>query len=144
MKTNILKLTAIFLILATGLTSCEDNEKPFTLKDTKWKLVNIVDTETGNLEVLVLKDCEECYTLTFVTNTIAEGLVEIGSFREEFILDLSRLGERICILTHSRPNGVWLFLTLLYNQNTKSYSVTPNELKFINENANYYLLFKPL
>ena len=49
-----------------------DNAEPLTeLKGTKWRLVGIVDTETGVLRELLPKHCTERYTLTFETDRIA-------------------------------------------------------------------------
>ena len=50
----------------------KDSIKPaLSLEGTKWKLAGIVDEETGNIRVLEPKDCEECYTLTFDTDSTA-------------------------------------------------------------------------
>ena len=38
------------------------------LNGTKWKLVGIVDIETGDIRELQPKDCEYCYTLTFYSD----------------------------------------------------------------------------
>ena len=46
-----------------------------SLKGTKWKLAGIVDTETGDLKELEPKDCDECYTFTFDTDSTAIGWI---------------------------------------------------------------------
>jgi hypothetical protein len=65
------KTIAILLILA-GVVACgkEENNEINTLKGTKWKLAGIVDA-TGKLTELEPKDCEQCYTLEFDTDSTA-------------------------------------------------------------------------
>ena len=48
----------------------EDLESTY-LDGTKWKLVGIVNTETGYTEELEPRDCENCFTLTFDTDYTA-------------------------------------------------------------------------
>ena len=119
-----------------------DGEELTSLKGTKWKLAGIVDTKTGKLTKLEPKNCADCYTLTFVTDTQAEGLIEgYGGSRKIFRLDLSLLGEYM-IEDVGLPSELRKLIYALYSRNTKSYSVTSNELRFINDVDNYYLLFK--
>ena len=105
----------------------------------KWKLVGIVNAETGEIKELEPKDCEECYTLTFTTGTKAEVLV----YREKRSIDLSHLGQIIPLTIPFATEEDEYFIEALLNRNTKSYTVTSIELKFINDVENYYLLFKP-
>ena len=44
-----------------------------SLKDTKWKLAGIVDVQTGVLAELEPTDCDECFTLTFDTDSTFSG-----------------------------------------------------------------------
>jgi hypothetical protein len=44
-----------------------------SLKGTKWKLAGIYDTQTGALTELEPKDCAECYTLMFDTDSTLSG-----------------------------------------------------------------------
>jgi hypothetical protein len=79
-------LSAVLLMLAGGFFSCNKNgllnelmegsksntnENEISLKGTTWKLVGIVNAETGELRELEPKHCEECYTLTFDTDITA-------------------------------------------------------------------------
>ena len=147
MKRIFFKLTAIMLIFAGSFSACnkiselkndsKEVNEPISLENTKWKLVGIIDVETGELQKLAPRDCEECYTLAFISDTKAEGL----AFREKFVLDLNILGE-YSITDIGRTNEDDFFIRILYDQNTKSYSVSLTELKFINETDKYYLLFK--
>ncbi|MDR2145631.1 MAG: hypothetical protein LBE91_04115 [Tannerella sp.] len=43
------------------------------LAGTQWKLVGLVDHETGDLQEFEPKDCDDCYTLVFDTDTTAQG-----------------------------------------------------------------------
>ena len=50
----------------------EENPKEVTdspLVGYLWKLVGVAETETGNIKVLEPRDCEDCYTLTFITDS---------------------------------------------------------------------------
>jgi hypothetical protein len=122
-----------------------DEQNP--LRGTKWKLAGIVDTKTETLKELEPKDCEDCYTLTFLTDKIATGYggyVLPGSNRLEKVgLDFSLLGQ-YAVSDVMRYFENEEFIRSLYSQNTKSYSVSSKELKFINEIDNYYLLFKKI
>jgi len=85
---NILKSTVILLIVVGSSSSCDklrnlrmneivdilSDTTCISLEDTKWKLVGIVDAQTGILTELEPKDCKECYTLTFDTDTTAQGM----------------------------------------------------------------------
>jgi hypothetical protein len=130
-------------IMSTGCTKKEKEKEP--ILGTKWKLVGIVDVQTGELKELEPKDCEECYTLTFLSNTTAEG----RSCAMEIKLDLSclgsyrrtNIGEAYTADNKSCTDGN-KFREALYTPNTKSYVITATELKFINDVENYYLLFK--
>jgi hypothetical protein len=153
-KFKITALSAILLILAIGLTSCEEKEKPFTLKGTKWKLVGIVDTETGNLEVLEPKDCEECYTLTFKTNYVVEAR-SINLTREYdlwqrlnrpepmlYLCDSGMLYE-IYDVDGNRYYDVKDFFCGIHG--TNSYTTTHKELKVTSDHLPCrYLLFKQI
>ncbi|MDR1792508.1 MAG: hypothetical protein LBR36_03580, partial [Bacteroidales bacterium] len=43
------------------------------LAGTKWKLEGIVNEQTGEMQILVPTDCEECYTLEFDTDSTDTG-----------------------------------------------------------------------
>lgn len=60
---------------------------PSSLDGTKWKLEGIVDEQTNALKELAPKDCEECYTLTFDTDSTAT----VHSITNERKLNLSNL-----------------------------------------------------
>ena len=51
----------------------------------KWKLAGIIDVETGELQVLEPRHCEECYTLTFDTDSTAYALSIWGIYHLNFL-----------------------------------------------------------
>jgi len=134
---KILKLITLFFATIICLIGC-NKEKKFLI-GTQWKLVGIVDMETDSLEELEPKDCVDCYSLKFLTNTKAEGI----AFREKIVLDLKLLG-KYEITDINRTDEDDRFVKLLYCINTDSYSFTSIELKIINETDKFYLLFKKL
>jgi hypothetical protein len=122
-----------FLTTQQTTTDAIDN-----LAGTKWKLTGIVNILTDELTTLEPRDCEQCYTLTFITDSMAKGLSVVCKLG----LDLSLLGS-YNIEGISEPADGDIFCDALYSQNVKSYTVTTTELRFINNVDNYYLLFKP-
>ncbi|MDR0419684.1 MAG: META domain-containing protein [Prevotellaceae bacterium] len=48
---------------------------PQPLVGTKWKLVGLADTLTNDIKALEPQNCEECYTLTFHTDTTFGGQI---------------------------------------------------------------------
>jgi|GEM_PF-1844074 len=73
---------------------------PDSLQNITWKLVGIVDAQTGDITELEPKNCELCYTLLFDTTSILfnlENLKQLGIFIE-FPLYFSG---------RSRNNTIW-------------------------------------
>jgi len=58
-----------------------------SLQGTKWKLVGIVDAETGILKELEPKNCEYCYTLMFETSTFLTGFGQANSLNGPYKID---------------------------------------------------------
>jgi len=58
-------VSGIICMLLFTVISCDSSKESSPLKGTSWKLVGIVDTETGILREFERKDCEKCFTLTF-------------------------------------------------------------------------------
>ena len=151
MKTKLLKQIVFLFAMAVAIAGCDskDDEQPTSLKGTQWKLVGIVDAQTGDLRVLEPKDCEECYTLIFKT----DDKVIVKSINITLNLDLSNLNPP------SEPQNYVLscekydkdgidycnsddFCRAIINAET--YSLIPNGLKIFHINSYSYLLFKPL
>jgi len=118
----------------------EQNEND-TLQGTKWKLMGIVDTQTDILKELEPKDCDECYSFTFDTDSTAIGWITSNDL---FVW----LRPVVSIATFSKALGSDFYIedAILFRNVIKtitSYELNKNELKFFyNDNKNY-LLFKP-
>ena len=123
-------------------SECPDPPRPETeLAGTKWKLVGIVDAETGEIKKMEPRVIEGAYTLTFTTDTKAD----VRAFMSDTIkLDLEQLGQYEFPDNHFfGTDEDQMFCEALYNYNTKSYAVVLNQLMFINNTEKYYLLFEP-
>ena len=78
MKKKILIFTAFLLFLAGGFSACKEEirEEPkdtLSLVNTKWKLIGIVDVQADSLRNLEPKECTQCYTLAFDTDSTFSG-----------------------------------------------------------------------
>jgi hypothetical protein len=148
-----------FFLLAMcliGMACKEDKskkEEESSSKNTKWKLVGIMNMNTGILQELEPKDCEECYTLTFDTDTTAIAYSVNTTLAK---LDLLHLNPSAFLLDYA------LWCERYYKDGkdycdsqdfrrgvikTESYIATSNELKlfvYCDYGESYkYLLFKP-
>ena len=111
------------------------------LVGTKWKLEGIMNAETNTLKVLEPKDRDDCYTLTFDTDTTAQG----------------KSVANIVFLVSLDPIQIqcWTYVGECFGENecnvycealrfVKSYEFSENELKmYFNDNQDY-LLFKQI
>lgn len=140
------------------------DEKEKSLKDTKWKLTGIMDMNTGILQELEPKDCEQCYTLTFDTDSTST-VLSLWAMYKLNLLQLN-LYRNLCCPENSSdygfPCGPWggacldaeskdgisyedSYLFRRGIENVKSYEWADNELRlfFVALENNYYLLFNP-
>jgi hypothetical protein len=149
MKTNMLKLTAIMLLLTGGFCSCEKNDVS-ALKGTKWKLIGIVDAETGVLQELEPQDCAECYMLVFDTdNNIVKAHImnddilnlNLQNLTPAYIPD--RLYPEFYPIYGEYYSDCMIFRAYIIG--TEAYAATSKELKlyYVDSNTNKYILFKP-
>ena len=168
-KFKILKYAAILLLLAgvtagcgtrTGISGDEENQfaevnngddgQPTSLEGTKWKLIGIVDVQTGVLTEFEPKDCEECYTIIFddTSNSFWGKAVKIECFSSCYIIDYT-------LLTIQFPLGIQrpdaediydgeVFLEILMHkfQELGQFELKNTELKLYYYDKNNYLLFK--
>jgi len=70
-----LKRCTVFVICFVSMFvfSCQNKtEISDALEGSKWKLVGLYDSKTKELTIIEPADCEECYTLNFVTDTRIE------------------------------------------------------------------------
>jgi hypothetical protein len=155
MKTISLK-TAALLLLAAGCCACgKNNEKcsceesrerhdyialpsPIKIEGTSWKLAGIMDVETCKLRELEPKDCGNCFTLTFDTDSTAKGKSVMNEIRLQF---LPKLFMTVPTYAYDHEVGdVQLFYDAM--KTITSCTVTENELKFCCNEGKNYLLFK--
>jgi hypothetical protein len=147
-------LSCLFVLVTFGFVSvgCEkpkpipnSDEQPANdsvittdaLPGTKWKLIGFVDTQTGDITEAT-PTCNECYTLTFNTDTTALGY----SFLNIIYLHLKPT-LKMGVLTKLYEHGIGTF-DLLYNTIyfVESYTVENDTLKFFYNNSKNYLLYK--
>lgn len=69
---NLLLITGLTAICLIG-TVCNKKEQLQSLANTQWKLAGIFDTQTNTLKELEPKDCDECYTLNFLSDSTLTG-----------------------------------------------------------------------
>ena len=117
--------------------SCDKTEQFADLKGTSWKLVGIVDIETGILQELDPKHCIECYTLTFETDRVL--LVRGITFT--FKIDLDNLSPWVFDdLILEKYDGNYYLDSDKFRRTVSgavSYSVTDNELRlYVYHNGN--------
>jgi len=139
--------TTIFIL---SFTSCETFYNTYTrtgLTGTKWKLEGIYDSYSKELKILEPKDCEECFTLTFITDFKA---IVRSIDSNTFKLNLLKLNPNAQILKvliceiwdkDGKPycDGCGQFLPRVYR--AKSYVILKNELIIISADDSY-LIFK--
>jgi hypothetical protein len=170
---KILKMTAILLILA-GFVSCgennrgEDNNETYEsgpLEGTKWKFVGFIDVQTGILEEVVPRrgqfdiktgiltdgdpiDCEKCYTLSFTSDTTAQGWSMLNEIYVKFFDPIRRSSTNISFSKKpvrggteiGESPGPTLYTNALID--LTAYIYYNNELKLFYNNNKNYLLFK--
>jgi hypothetical protein len=153
MKTKFLILSGI-LFLSTGCSNIGDlfnennaanaeiNENSdISLEDTQWKLSGITDVETNEIKALEPKDCEDCYTLKFESDSIAIGKSSSNGVYVE-LLNANSL--RIGTMTEIAERGDGNLFSDIINQEIESYLLEDYKLKiFYNEGKNY-LLYEPI
>jgi hypothetical protein len=108
------------------------------LKGTKWKLAGLMDVKTGELTELEPKDCEECYTLEFDSDSRAHGISVMNHLK-------LRLWPRISHATQSEALDYEIGDTPLFYdawERVTSYKAEENELWFVYYNKQNYLLYK--
>jgi hypothetical protein len=112
---------------------------------TKWKLAGIVDMETGELKELEPKDCKECYTIEFVSDSLVRlsSSANEGSAHLDGNPHLNITFFDLAIWTERAERGDGRLFTGVVNYIT-SYIQEDNELKFFYQidKKKSYLLYK--
>jgi hypothetical protein len=119
----------------------QDNNPPYIpvpLNGTKWKLAGSVNIETGILKEFEPKDCAECFTLAFDTDSTANGVSVLNGLRihlwpKPAIILMTDIGDDEIGDAQSYYDA-WRTMT--------SYRIENDELWFLFNNNTEYLLFK--
>jgi len=144
---KILKLIAILLMLAGGFSSCQDDDYN-PLLNTKWKLVGIVDAETGDLRELEPKDCDDCYTLTFDTDNTFSGRITVnivlGRYKINYKTDVHSFTAGIATGAIDGGDGYLYGQILVEIQSFTINDTFPRILYLHYNNGKNYLKFKEI
>ena len=149
MKKTILNLTALLLIFAGSFSACKEKiDNGITnLEGSSWKLVGIVNTQTGALMELEPKGCDRCYTLTFEADNTYSVSSSTNDLFGEYIADYSTYGFQITLIDGTRvreiENGA-LYVTPFRDKSIKSFSLQKDELRLYYEDngVEHYMLYE--
>ncbi|MDR2774474.1 MAG: hypothetical protein LBC19_06990 [Tannerella sp.] len=138
--------TLLFIIICTasyiGCNKDRDNDVQdnIALTGTKWKLAALVDVQAHESIKPEPKNCNTCYTLEFVSDTMAIGKSVSNTLH--FIVTRSTIEMFLATEIGDGDQGnVGLFYEALQTLDTYEY----NEEEFkIYYDKNKYLLYKPL
>jgi len=147
----ILSMLVVLAFVVIGCNSPTGNGTPngsgnvdFELTGTSWKLTGIVDSETGSLTELEPRDCEECYTLTFDTDTTISSYSSVNEMSGDYSVDYETKSISILKFGGTKINergdgNLWwrIFIPI------ETFSFIENELRlYYTENRKQkYLLF---
>ena len=137
------KLFIFLLTICLIGTACEKENK--SLVNTKWKLIGIVDVETGVLTELEPKKCQECYTLVFMTNDVLRTFSCSNRYSGQYLVDYKTNSLKIGSFIGTRANELFdgkLYIRLL--ESIQPFSMKKNELYLYYNDKKNYLLFKRL
>jgi hypothetical protein len=141
---KILKFLLFTLLAVSMVTACSENDTPQEKREltgTKWKLAALVDVQTRESVKPEPKECNQCYTLEFKSDTTATGKSVLNTLH--FIVTPSNID--MILMTEiwdGENNNVALFYDALLTLDTYEYS--KDELKIYYDKKNKYLLYKPL
>ena len=125
----------------------DDNKGPSdpkaTLVGTKWKLAGIGDTKTGILTELEPKDCKDCYTLSFVTESGFYSRSSVNQLSGNYSIDYTTSCIDISnfIGTEIAERGDGQQYLEGFNS-IQSFSLQKDELRLYYKNNEKYFLFK--
>ena len=126
------------------LTSIEEPtsiEELTSLTGTIWKLVGIVDIETGALEELEPKDWKKAYTLSFVTDSTFIGITSTNECLGKYQFTECSIKFGAFTKINEFYDGVYYMYTI---RSAHSFSLKKNELCIYTYNENIYLLYKQI
>ena len=119
---------------------------PASLVNTKWKLVGWMNDETGVLTELEPKDCEECYTLTFDTDSTVIAFSIMQSLKVDVSRHPFRFYTAVYECEYYKDGEMYCdvddFRSAIRGMRLSSFIATSDELKLFYRRG--YFLFKPL
>ena len=141
-KVNWILGTILVLLIATSCKDDSVSNMPTETKlvGTKWKLVGFFDVEKNTLREAEPKDCEDCYTLYFDTDSTASGKSTNNAIQLNIInwkVGGTKAGEL--------SEDGWMYMDILGDKaKSYSYEKEDNKLKFYYNNKKNYLLYRAL
>ena len=154
-------LMSVIVVVVFGLVGCGDNGNSVSnnnrgvnniyaehtapaskLFEGTWKLAGVVDDKTGSLQELEPKDCEECYTMTFDTETTFSSFSTSnhGTGTYNYGTHNFRITRHGGTEIGERGDGN-LWVSTLWA--VESFSLLENELRLYYDGGKKYLLFNP-
>ena len=131
-------------------------EKQLSLTGTKWKLVGIVDVETGKLKALEPINCEFCYMLTFdnsFTDCSEESLSSFSTYSSRnklggcYEVDYETHSFKLFTFGGTRAGEIgdgYQYVNPFGKRQIQSFMLKKGELRlYYDENKNY-LLFRQI
>jgi len=137
--------TAFCAVICFACKSNNENEMLSSLKGTQWKLAGIVDSQTDKLTVLEPADCEECYTLTFDTDSTLSTRSTSNDLTGKYISNNSKYSFHIITFGGTKVGEIGdgnLYVIPFWNKSIESFSLQKDELLLYYNDKKNYLLFK--
>ena len=116
-----------------------------SLANTMWKLVSIVNIETGEINVPEPKECEKCYLLLFDTNAIFSTHSSSNEIKGIYAVDYTKNGIHFTGFFGTEVGEIgdgYLYVEALHN--IHSFSCKANELKLYYNDKKNNLIFKKI
>ena len=138
-------LMGVFFVVGCKKDKSLATDTETTLQGTKWKLVGIVDAETGTLQELEPKDYEECYTITFDADSAFYFHTATNQLWAIFDIDYRVFNIKIHTIGGTEVVPYFdeiLFRNTLYA--VQSFSLQEKELLFYFNDKKNYLLYNKL
>ena len=143
------------LLLTAGCNKTDDGENtgnPDPIEEPKpneksivgnWKLIGIVDAETGKLTELEPKDCEKCYTLTFNKDNTYTGSSVGNDLRGGYTINYDESIIKIPSVGGTKRGEFYdgaLYVDIL--SSVQSFSLQKGELRLYYNEKKEYLSYK--
>ncbi|MDR0295788.1 MAG: hypothetical protein LBH91_06370 [Prevotellaceae bacterium] len=144
MKITILKYTVLLLIVAGCFTSCEKGNVQL-LEGTRWKLIGIVDVQTGDLIELEPINCNEYYTLTFDTGSTFQTFSSVNELQGIYKADYTNQTIQIVNFGGTKMGELGdgnLYADPFGEMAIQSFSLQGSELKLYYNDKKNYLKYK--